>query len=105
MAPGLAYSVAGGGDVGVVKALFELRWLLDMFAAIPAALFVVRAPRDELGEGWLLVAYRRVPLRPHPRRDALDTRDEHHSLPRSAINLQRRVTSAPGSTAVGASAQ
>jgi hypothetical protein len=41
MAASLAYSVAGGGDPGVLKALFELQWVLDMFAALPAALFVL----------------------------------------------------------------
>jgi hypothetical protein len=37
----LAYSIAGGGDPGVVKALFDLQWVLDMFAALPVALFVL----------------------------------------------------------------
>lgn len=37
----LAYSIAGAGDEGVVKALFDLQWLLDMFAALPVALFVL----------------------------------------------------------------
>lgn len=41
MGASLAYSIAGGGDPGVVKALFDLQWLLDMFAAIPVALFVL----------------------------------------------------------------
>jgi hypothetical protein len=40
MAASLAYSIAGGGDPGVLKALFELQWVLDMLAALPAALFV-----------------------------------------------------------------
>lgn len=37
----LAYSVAGDGDPGVIKALFDLQWLIDMFAALPVALFVL----------------------------------------------------------------
>jgi hypothetical protein len=41
MAASLAYSIAGGGDPGVVKALFDLQWVLDMFAALPAAVFVL----------------------------------------------------------------
>ncbi len=41
MAASLAYSVAGGGDPGVTKALFDLQWVLDMFAALPAAVFVL----------------------------------------------------------------
>lgn len=41
MAASLAYSIAGGGDPGVVKALFDLQWVLDMFAALPVAVFVL----------------------------------------------------------------
>ena len=41
MAASLAYSVAGGGDPSVTKALFDLQWVLDMFAALPAAVFVL----------------------------------------------------------------
>jgi hypothetical protein len=41
LAASLAYSIAGGGDPGIVKALFDLQWLLDMFAALPVALFVL----------------------------------------------------------------
>lgn len=41
IAASLAYSVAGGGDPGVTKALFDFQWVLDMFAALPAAVFVL----------------------------------------------------------------
>ena len=41
MAASLAYSIAGGSDPGVTKALFDLQWVLDMFAALPAAVFVL----------------------------------------------------------------
>lgn len=41
MAASLAYSIAGGGDPGVLKALFDLQWVLDMFAALPAGIFVL----------------------------------------------------------------
>ena len=41
MGASLAYSIAGGGDPGVVKALFDLQWALDMLAALPVALFVL----------------------------------------------------------------
>lgn len=41
MAASLAYSIAGADDPGVLKALFELQWVLDIFAALPAALFVL----------------------------------------------------------------
>ncbi len=41
MAASLAYSIAGGGDPGVAKALFDLQWVLDIFAALPAAVFVL----------------------------------------------------------------
>ena len=43
MGAALAYSIAGQGDAGVVKALFDLQWLLDMFAALPSAGFVLAA--------------------------------------------------------------
>ena len=33
----LAYSIAGQGEAGVVKALFDLQWVLDLFAAFPSA--------------------------------------------------------------------
>lgn len=39
----LAYSIAGQGDPGVVKALFDLQWVLDMFAALASAGFVLAA--------------------------------------------------------------
>ena len=39
----LAYSIAGQGDAGVVKALFDLQWVLDLFAALPAAGFILAA--------------------------------------------------------------
>jgi hypothetical protein len=41
MAASLAYSIASGGDPGIVKALFDLQWVLDIFAALPAAVFVL----------------------------------------------------------------
>lgn len=41
VAASLAYSIAGGGDPGVTKALFDLQWVLDIFAALPAAVFVL----------------------------------------------------------------
>ena len=41
IAASLAYSIAGGGDPGVTKALFDLQWVLDVFAALPAAVFVL----------------------------------------------------------------
>lgn len=41
IAASLAYSIASGGDPGVIKALFDLQWVLDIFAALPAAVFVL----------------------------------------------------------------
>ena len=41
MAASLAYSIAGGGDPAVIKALFDLQWVLDLFAAVPAGIFVL----------------------------------------------------------------
>jgi len=35
----LAYSVAGSGEAGVTKALFDLTWTLDLLAAVPSAVF------------------------------------------------------------------
>jgi hypothetical protein len=35
----LAYSVAGSGEQGVTKALFDLTWALDALAAVPSAVF------------------------------------------------------------------
>jgi hypothetical protein len=37
----LAYSVAGGTDTGVLKALFDLQWVLDIFSSLPLAAFVL----------------------------------------------------------------
>lgn len=39
----LAYSIAGQGDSGIVKALFDLQWALDLFAAFPSAGFFLAA--------------------------------------------------------------
>jgi hypothetical protein len=39
----LAYSIAGEGDAGVVRALFDLQWVLDLFAAVPSAGFFIAA--------------------------------------------------------------
>jgi hypothetical protein len=57
MAASLAYSIAGGGDPGVAKALFDLQWVLDMFAALPAAVFVLSSAvgfmRTRVLPSWL----------------------------------------------------
>jgi hypothetical protein len=37
----LAYSVAGDGEAGIAKALFDLTVVLDVFAAVPSAVFFV----------------------------------------------------------------
>jgi hypothetical protein len=39
----LAYSVAGSGEPGVTKALFDLTWALDALAAVPSAVFFLAA--------------------------------------------------------------
>jgi hypothetical protein len=39
----LAYSVAGDGEAGIAKALFDLTWALDVLAAVPSAVFFVAA--------------------------------------------------------------
>ena len=53
----LAYSVAGDGEPGVAKALFDLTWVLDVLAAIPSAVFFVAAAlglsRTSLIRPWL----------------------------------------------------
>ena len=53
----LAYSVAGQGDEGVVKALFDLQWALDLFAALPSAGFFLATSlglmRLRLAPAWL----------------------------------------------------
>jgi hypothetical protein len=53
----LAYSVAGQGDEGVVKALFDLQWALDLFAALPSAGFFLATSlglmRLRLAPSWL----------------------------------------------------
>jgi hypothetical protein len=35
----LSYSVASLGDAAVVKAVFDLQWMLDVFAGVPAAVY------------------------------------------------------------------
>ena len=53
----LAYSVAGSGDPGVSKALFDLTWALDALAAVPSALFFFAASvglrRTRMVPAWL----------------------------------------------------
>lgn len=53
----LAFSVAGEGDPGVSKALFDLTWTLDMLAAIPSAVFFTAASlgllRTNMIPSWL----------------------------------------------------
>ena len=53
----LAYSVAGSGEAGVTKALFDLTWTLDVLAAVPSALFFLSAAvglrRTEMIPVWL----------------------------------------------------
>ena len=39
----LAYSVAGSGETGVAKALFDLTWALDVLAGVPSAVFFIAA--------------------------------------------------------------
>ena len=39
----LAHSVARDGDAGVTNALFDLTWALDVFAAVPSAVFFAAA--------------------------------------------------------------
>ena len=102
----LAHSVAGEGDAGVTRALFELTWTLDVLAAVPSAIFflaaglgflrtgmiptwlswaalrrrgAVRATSHELGERRLLVSDGRIRVHPDSGRAALDPRDEHRS--------------------------
>jgi hypothetical protein len=57
VAASLAYSIAGGGDPGVAKALFDLQWVLDMFAALPAAVFILSSSvgfmRTRVLPSWL----------------------------------------------------
>jgi hypothetical protein len=43
VAGSLAYSIAGQGDEGVVKALFDMQWMMDLFAAFPSAGFFLAA--------------------------------------------------------------
>ena len=56
----LAYSVAGSGEAGVTKALFDLTWTLDVIAAVPSAVFFLAAPlglmRTEMIPRWLSLA-------------------------------------------------
>jgi hypothetical protein len=40
IAAALAFSIAGQGDAGVIDALFDLQWVMDVFAALPAAGFL-----------------------------------------------------------------
>jgi hypothetical protein len=53
----LAHSVARAGDDGVVQALFNLTWGLDVVAAIPSAVFFVAASlglkRTQMIPAWL----------------------------------------------------
>ena len=53
----LAYSVAGSGEPGVTKALFDLTWTLDVLAAVPSAVFFLAAAlglrRTAMVPGWL----------------------------------------------------
>ena len=37
----LAYSLAGSGDPGIVKSLFDVTLILDVFAALPSAVFIL----------------------------------------------------------------
>ena len=52
----LAYSVAGDGEAGVAKALFELTVALDVLAAVPSTVFFVAAAlgllRTEMIPAW-----------------------------------------------------
>ena len=53
----LAYSVAGLGEPGVTKALFDLTWALDALAAVPSAVFFLAASfglrRTGMVPAWL----------------------------------------------------
>src|SRR5262245_35173595 len=53
----LAYSVAGDGDPGVTKALFDLTWTVDVVAAVPSAVFFLAASvglrRTSMVPDWL----------------------------------------------------
>jgi hypothetical protein len=53
----LAYSVAGSGEAGVTKALFDLTWTLDVIAAAPSAVFFLAAAvglrRTTMIPNWL----------------------------------------------------
>jgi hypothetical protein len=53
----LAYSVAGSGEPGVTKALFDLTWALDALAAVPSAVFFLAASfglrRTGMVPAWL----------------------------------------------------
>jgi hypothetical protein len=53
----LAHSVAGDGEAGVTRALFDLTWTLDVLAAIPSAVFFVAAAlglrRTGMVPAWL----------------------------------------------------
>ena len=53
----LAYSVAGSGEPGVTKALFDLTWALDVLAAVPSAVFFLAASfglrRTGMVPSWL----------------------------------------------------
>lgn len=56
----VAHSVARAGEDGVVQALFNLTWGLDLVAAIPSAVFVLAASlglrRTAMVPGWLSAA-------------------------------------------------
>ena len=56
----LAYSVAGSGEEGVTKALFDLTWTVDVLAGVPSAVFFLAAAlglrRTSLLPGWLSLA-------------------------------------------------
>jgi hypothetical protein len=53
----LAYSVARNGEPGVIRALFNLTWALDVLAAVPTAVFFVAVAvgflRTGLVPAWL----------------------------------------------------
>lgn len=53
----LAYSIAGQGEAGIVKALFDLQWMLDIFAAFASIGFFLAASiglmRIRLVPAWL----------------------------------------------------
>jgi len=57
LAASLAYSIAGGGEPGITKALFDLQWALDVLAALPAAIFVLSSSvgflRARVAPAWL----------------------------------------------------